>query len=110
VFGSAARGTLHDSSDLDLAVEFVGPVTLPTLGTLLSQLEAVAGRPVDLVRMDRADVGVAWRVFRDGRLLVENDHAALVRRKARTMVVYLDFEPYERLLANGVLARASHGG
>ncbi len=53
VFGSAASGTFHDAeSDLDFLVEFdppVGPGIADRFFGLLESLEALFGRPVDLV-------------------------------------------------------------
>jgi hypothetical protein len=50
------------------------------------------------------------RIFRDGCLLVERDHAALVARKARAVLDYLDFKPVEDRCIAGVLRAAAAGG
>jgi predicted nucleotidyltransferase len=56
-----------------------------------------------------ADVALAYRIFRDGHLLVERDHGALVARKARAILDHLDFKPVEDLCAAGVLRAAARG-
>ena len=111
VFGSSALGTTHAESDVDVALGLVGPTRLTALelGDIASKLEAAAGRRVDLVLIDEAPPGLAYRVFRDGRLFFERDRKALVDRKARAILEYLDFQPVEDLLARGVLAAASRG-
>ena len=53
------------------------------LGRLTARLESAAEREVDLVLIDEAPSPLAYRIFRDGRTLVESDHAALVARKER---------------------------
>jgi hypothetical protein len=53
---------------------------------------------------------LAYRIFRDGRLLVERNHAALVARKARALLDYLDFRPIEEQCAAGVLRAAAARG
>jgi predicted nucleotidyltransferase len=111
VFGSGGRGTLHAHSDLDVAVGLAGnrrPTALE-LGGLVSRLEAACGRPVDLVLLDEAPPGLAYRIFRDGQVLLERDRKALVERKARAILEYLDFKPFEDLFARGVLAAATRG-
>ena len=111
VFGSSARGTRHTESDVDVALGLArgaSPAALE-LGEIASKLEAAAGRRVDLVLIDEAPPGLAYRVFRDGRLLFERDRKALVERKARAILEYLDFQPVEDLLTRGVLAAASRG-
>jgi predicted nucleotidyltransferase len=112
LFGSSARDTAHEGSDLDVAIAFRSGLTMDThaLGGIVSTLEsAVGGRRVDLLLIDEAPPAVAYRVFRDGAVLVENDHRALAARKARAILEYLDFRPFEELAARGVLSAAAHG-
>jgi predicted nucleotidyltransferase len=49
LFGSAARNELREASDVDVLVEFVGPATFDGYFGLKDYLEALLGRPVDLV-------------------------------------------------------------
>lgn len=49
VFGSAARGTATDSSDLDLHIDVTGPVTPWFPGRLIAELETLLGCRVDVV-------------------------------------------------------------
>jgi predicted nucleotidyltransferase len=112
LFGSRALATAHESSDLDVAIACREGVTMGTreLGDLVSALERAAdGRQVDLLLIDEAPPPVAYRAFRDGVVLVENDHRALASRKARAILEYLDFRPFEALVARGILTAAAHG-
>jgi uncharacterized protein len=108
IFGSVARGESRADSDVDVAIELRRGAArdVHAIGRLVAQLESAAGRPVDLVLMDEAPPGLAYRVFRDGRLLVEHDNAALVNRKARAILEYLDWKPVEERCASGVLRAA----
>jgi predicted nucleotidyltransferase len=112
LFGSRARGTEHPESDVDVAVELTAGAArdVRSLGALVARLESAAGRPVGLVLLDEAPAPLAYRIFRDGCLLVERDHAALVARKARAILDYLDFKPVEELCAAGVLRAAAARG
>ena len=111
VFGSTARGSGHAGSDLDIGVGLVPGVYPDPLefGALVARLEVAAAQSVDLVILDRAAPGLAYRAFRDGEVVFERDHARLVERKARAIVEYLDFEPVERALAEGALRAAARG-
>jgi hypothetical protein len=62
-----------------------------------------------VVDLEPAPPALAYRVFRDGRVLVERDHARLVARRARAILEYLDFKPVEERCARGVLAAAGRG-
>jgi len=110
LFGSGVRGTTHLESDVDVAIGVAGPTSfdLIDLGALAAKLEAAAGRRVDLVLLDEASPGLAYRVFRDGHTIVARDKPALDARRARAILEYLDFRPVEQLCARGVLA-AAHG-
>jgi hypothetical protein len=111
VFGSSARGTAGPHSDLDVAIGLAAGVRMTALelGELASRLEGAAGRPADLVLLDEAPPGLAYRIFRDGRPILERDRGALVARKARAILEYLDFQPIEELFTRGVLDAAAHG-
>jgi predicted nucleotidyltransferase len=108
-FGSGGRGALGPQSDVDVAVELRpwASADLPSLGRLAARLESAVGRRVDLVLMESASPPLAYRVFRDGRLILERDHPALVRRKAQAILHYLDFKPVEERCAEGVLRAAA---
>jgi predicted nucleotidyltransferase len=110
VFGSAAKGTARPDSDLDVAIGTTRAASLDLigLGGLAARLEAAAGRRVDLVLLEEAPAGLAYRIFRDGLIIVARDEAALAARRARATLEYLDFRPVEELCARGVLA-AAHG-
>lgn len=111
MFGSAARGTAHGRSDLDLAIGLVSGASLAPaeLGTLIADLEHAQSRQIDLVLLDEAPPALAYRIFRDGRILFERDHRALADRKARAVLDYLDYRPTEDILTRGALAAAAHG-
>ena len=96
----------------DVAVELTAGTLrdVQALGGLAARLESAAARRVDLVLLDEAPAPLAYRIFRDGRLLVERDHAALVARKARVLLEYLDFKPVEERCAAGVLRAAAARG
>jgi predicted nucleotidyltransferase len=111
LFGSRARERPHDHSDTDVAIGLVPGARLTTneIGDLVSRLEAAARGPVDLVLLDEATPGLAYRVFRDGRVVLERDRKALVERKVRAILEYLDFKPVEETFTRAVLQAGQRG-
>lgn len=112
LFGSFARGTENSFSDVDVAIGLTRGTTLSAydVGGIVAALESAVQRDVDLVILDEAPSPLAYRVFRDGRLLVEKDRAARVDRQTRAIVEYLDFKWVEDLCAEGVLEAARRHG
>ena len=103
VFGSYARGTAHAGSDVDVALGFAHG-RRPASREIVSRLEEAAGQTVDVVVLEDAPPGLAYRVFRDGVAVFVRDRAALVDRKARAILEYLDYQPFERAMSRAVLA------
>jgi len=99
LFGSVARGQASARSDLDVAVLLPRdpPRTLDGLCLdLADALAQAAGRPADLVVLNRAPADLVHRVLRDGLLLLERDPAARIRFETRSRAEYLDLLPYLR--------------
>ena len=49
LFGSRANGTNRENSDIDLIVEFSGPVSLLTLSSITCRLEEMLQLEVDVI-------------------------------------------------------------
>jgi predicted nucleotidyltransferase len=94
LFGSRARGRARPESDVDLAV-LPRDADLPLRAELALQarLERDLGRPVDVLRLDRADPLVRWEVARHGVPVLCRDRRALVRFVARAALEHADIAP-----------------
>jgi predicted nucleotidyltransferase len=111
VFGSHARDTARQDSDVDVAVGVLGDERLSPqeVGSLVARLEQATGRDVDLVILHEAGIPLAFRIFRDGVEVFVRDRAALVAQKARTIVQWLDFKPLHDRCVDGALKAAGRG-
>jgi hypothetical protein len=61
-----------------------------------AELEALLGRPVDLVVLNTAPVDLVHRVMRDGRLLLQPDPSARIAFEVRARNEYFDLLPLLR--------------
>ena len=111
VFGSQARGDARPDSDVDVAVgiEDRGRLSNAELGDLISRLEQVTGRSVDVVVLHEAGIPIAFRAFREGVEVYVRNRRALVDQKAQTIVQYLDFKPVHDRCVEGALEAARRG-
>lgn len=95
LFGSVARGTATEHSDVDVAI-LLGrrPTRLRDLQTdLADRLSRETGRDVDLVVLDSAPADLIHRVLRDGVLLSDRDRAARIRFEVQARNRFFDMTP-----------------
>ena len=71
LFGSAARGEMRPESDIDVMVEFEPGVRVGLIKfeSLVGELEALAGRRVDMVTKRGLKPWVRPEVLRDARVI-----------------------------------------
>jgi len=109
VFGSVARGTATETSDVDLAALFSRRA--PPL-EVLDAREAVGralGRDVDLVDLDRASPILAMQVLHHGRLVVDRHPSRRQRFVAGVPGRYEDLRIVRRGAEAALLARTRDG-
>jgi uncharacterized protein len=69
IFGSVARGTASQDSDIDFLVDMEAGRSLFDLGGLLSDLQQLLGRPVDVVTEAGLRRRIRTRVLTEARPL-----------------------------------------
>lgn len=109
LFGSRATGTQRVDSDVDVAVLRPDPSPDGRMLLMAELAAAVAPLDVDLVDLVTAPVALAYRVLRDGRLLICRDEAERIAHRVRTIDRYLDMAPARRILAEGTRQRLRDG-
>lgn len=115
LFGSAAGGRLHASSDVDVGiVPKDRNISLRLELELQADLERACRRPVDLVRLDVTDTLVRWEAARSGRVLFESPPGAAARFRAEAALEHADIAPLieegARRWRRAVLARSRAPG
>ena len=99
LFGSFARGTALDDSDLDIAVLFQEPIDARLggpLDKLRDAVERASGRRCDLIDGRAASADLVHRILRDSQLLVERDRSARIAFEVAKRNEYFDLLPYLR--------------
>jgi hypothetical protein len=102
LFGSVARGTARQDSDVDVGILYCEdpPRTLAGIGKVFNleeELTEVTDLPIQIVALNNAPVDLIVRVFRDGRLLLGHDSLQRVDFEVRSRNEFWDLEPYLRL-------------
>jgi predicted nucleotidyltransferase len=94
LFGSRARGTAAEGSDVDVAVLYA-EAPAPGLDglDLEADLERALGLPVQLVVLNAAPVDLVHRVLRDGHLLVDRDPGRRIRFEVKARNEFFDLQP-----------------
>ena len=95
VFGSVGRGSATSLSDIDVALLIVpASASADVCGRVADELSREFGTDrVDVIALDRAPAPLAYRVIREGRLVVCRDPARVERFVTDTVLQYLDFQP-----------------
>ncbi len=99
LFGSVARGTAREDSDVDVGVLFVeAPASILNSQSLVleGEIERALRRPVQVVALNTAPVDLVIRVLRAERLLLERDRSARIRFEVQARNEYFDLEPHLR--------------
>lgn len=111
LFGSTARGTARPRSDIDVAVLLRedGSVLERRLALMADLAEAMGTNRVDVVVLNEAPVALAYRVLRDGRLLLSRDERARIEHRVTTVDRYIDMEPFRRVQEEGLRHRLREG-
>ena len=99
LFGSLATGEGHVKSDLDLAVDAGRRLTAAEKITLISELAATTGRPVDLVDIHAIGEPLLGQILQHGKRILGSDthYANLIRRHLFDQADYLPYR--NRILA-----------
>jgi predicted nucleotidyltransferase len=99
LYGSQARGTAREGSDVDLGVLF-SEAPEPVLGgppdRIADEMGRELRRAVQVVVLNRAPADLVHRVLRDGVLVHEADRSARIRFEVAKRNEYFDLLPILR--------------
>ena len=103
LYGSQATDTSWALSDIDVAVLLRegGDLFARRLALIGAAAELVGEERTDVVLLNDAPVSLAYRVVRDGEIMLCRDDRARAEHRLLTITKYMDMEPMRRTLACG---------
>lgn len=96
LYGSVARGTARDTSDVDVAILYRHdpPRAYESLPFRLEgELEKLVGRTVQVVVLNQCPADLGHRVLRDGKLLLDRDPSFRIQFEVKIRNEFFDLEP-----------------
>ena len=116
LFGSYAKGTPHGMSDIDIAIQTRKDLDLLAIGEIISTIESVVEKKVDLVVLNdlhkKAPL-LAFNIYQNHKALFVKDKKAYDSFKENALHFYLDFKhiideqnrSFSQRVADGTLAK-----
>jgi len=112
VFGSRAKGQANQLSDVDIGIFTKDDIPLLRLGRIVSALEKVGEREVDLVVLNdlyKRKPNFAFQIISSAKLLFTRDEDLFVHFKKNVFLYYLDAKPLIDMVKAAVNKRIETG-
>ena len=109
IFGSFAEGRQTPASDIDVAVAAREPIDSQRRLALNDAIASAAGRPVDLVDLQRAGPLVLTQALTRGKRIVKRDSGVLARLLVKMWYLNADLMPLVRMIQDRRRKRFLHG-
>jgi predicted nucleotidyltransferase len=112
VFGSRASGKANQFSDVDIGIFTKNDISLLGLGRIVSALEKIGKKEVDLVVLNdlyKRKPNFAFHIISSAKLLFTKDEDLFVNFKKNVFLYYLDAKPLIDMVKAGVNKRIEAG-
>ncbi|MCA0174566.1 nucleotidyltransferase domain-containing protein [Bacillus sp. RAR_GA_16] len=102
LFGSAAKGTSHLESDLDIA--FLSPVTLDEYEVfmLAQQIASKINRDVDLVDLRKASTVFQGQIVTTGKIIYSTDEQTRMNYEMKVLKMYAKLGEERKLIIDDI--------
>lgn len=107
LFGSFAKGTIHDESDIDLAYFSKHPLSSYERFLLSGDLASVANREVDLIDIKQIDTVFTMQIFEQGIPIYIHDENEYTRQKMRAYSMYATLSEQRAQIIEAIKERGS---
>lgn len=106
-FGSLAKGTMHEESDIDLAYFSKHPLSSYERFILANELATIANREVDLVDIKQIDTVFTMQIFEQGIPIYIQDQNEFTRQKMRAYSMYATLSEQRARIIEAIKERGS---
>ena len=107
LFGSFAKGSVHDESDIDLAYFSKQPLSPYERFILTGDLASIANREVDLVDLKNIDTVFTMQIFEQGIPIYIHDENEFTRQKMRAYSMYATLSEQRAPVLEAIKERGS---
>lgn len=107
LFGSFAKGTYRDDSDIDLAYFSKEQLSSYERFLLVGELAVMAGREVDLVDIKQLDTVFTIQIFSQGIPIYIQDENEFTRQKMRAYSMYATLKEQRAAVIESIKERGS---
>ena len=107
IFGSYAKGTAREDSDIDLGYYAVDLLSSYERFILAGELAQVAKREVDLVNIREVDTVFAMQIFSTGKLISCRDENEFLKQRMRAFSMYIDLNQQRADILQSIQKRES---
>lgn len=107
LFGSFAKGTYHEESDIDLAYFSQEQLSSYERFILAGELAEIAGREVDLVDLKQIDTVFTMQIFSQGIPIYIQDKNEFTRQKIRAYSMYATLSEQRANIIESIKERGS---
>ena len=107
LFGSFAKGTARDESDIDLAYFSKQQVSSYGRFSISGELALLAGREVDLIDLKQIDTVFTMQIFEQGIPIYIKDENEYTRQKMRAYSMYATLSEQRAPIIEAIRERGS---
>lgn len=107
LFGSFAKGTVHQNSDIDLAYFSDRHLSSYERFILANDLALICRREVDIVDIKEMDTVFTMQIFSEGNPIYIADENEYIRQKMRAYSMYVAFNEQRAPIIEAIKKRGS---
>lgn len=107
LFGSFAKGTIHNESDIDLAYFSNHQLSPYERFLLAGELANISGYEVDLIDIRQIDTIFTMQIFSEGKVIFMGDNNEYTRQQMRAYSMYVTLNEQRKPIIDSIKVRGS---